>query len=221
MSIPVSPFPPATDAAADAPPDIPDFLPWFPKRRTANGWSPDRQRGFLAVLQLCGSVRQAAAAVGKSARSAWQLRGKPGAEHFAVVWDQMVRHGRAQVVGANFARAMNGEIQPVYRNGRYRGIELRYPDRIALGVLESEKASGDRFFDERQRLEQWEIALRRREMDLDDTARSAALRNAEEHAIWLKEIAAEGRRAKAAEVRAMLRASRQPRPRAGPRVRML
>jgi hypothetical protein len=221
MAIPVSPFHPA-DAADVASPDVPDFLPWFPKRRTTNGWSPDRQRGFLAALQACGSVRQAAAAVGKSARSAWQLRDKPGAEHFAVVWDEMARDGRSTVAQANFARAMHGELQPIYRGGRYRGIRLAYPDRIALGVLGADKASVDLLITERYRLDRWEIALRRREMDLDDTARRAALHNAEEHAIWLKEIAAEERRARTAEVRALIRSSRpRPRPPAGPRVRIV
>ena len=197
MPIPVSPTPPSD--ADDALPGVPDFLPWFPQRRTANGWSPDRQRAFLAELQACGSVRQAAAAVGKTARSAWQLRDKPGAEHFAVVWDQMGREGRAKVVEANFARALHGEIQPIFRKGRYRGIRLHHPDRIAIAVLESRKAAADLYADERQRLEQWEQALRRREMDLDDAARGATLRSAEDHAIWQKEAAAGDRRIRAAE----------------------
>lgn len=67
-------------------PDILDFDP-VPRRRHANGWSPEYQRAFIAALAMTGSERRAARAIGKHAFGAEQLRRARGGKSFAAAWD--------------------------------------------------------------------------------------------------------------------------------------
>lgn len=60
----------------------PDFDP-APTRKQHAGWTAERQRRFIEMLSLTGSVGQAAASAGVSSRSAYRLRNKAGAESFA------------------------------------------------------------------------------------------------------------------------------------------
>ena len=53
----------------DSDPDPPDFAP-AERRFRHDGWTPDRQRDFIAALAQTGCVTDAAAAVGMSVRSA-------------------------------------------------------------------------------------------------------------------------------------------------------
>lgn len=82
------------DPAAE--PDIP-FMPVPRLRNRRSGWTEVRQRGFIAMLARCGSVRAAARHVGLSARSAYQLLDAPGADSFAAAWDQALDIGLARV----------------------------------------------------------------------------------------------------------------------------
>lgn len=102
MSQPPSSY---TPDSADA--FFPDFVPVPMQRRRADGWTQDAQRLFIAMLAQTGSVRDAARGVGMSARSAYRLRGKPGADEFDLVWQAAldVRHER---VGAALAEDWRG-----------------------------------------------------------------------------------------------------------------
>lgn len=164
--------------------DVPDFLPWRPERQRSGGWSAHDQRLFIHELLRCGSVTAAARAVGKSARSAYQLREKRGAESFAVAWH------RAQAIGIDklrdnvVERLLEGELVPHLYHGKLIGHRRKYSDRLILGALQSHAREhhGDdvnvtyEFGDTeayRQRLENWEGCLRSRESMLwwDERAR--------------------------------------------------
>lgn len=221
---------------------VPDFLPWLPARRVGpRGWTAATQRAFIAELMRHASVRRASVAVGKSARSAYQLRDKPGAEHFAVAWDAAVVTGKSAVMGAVMPRLLNGEAVPVFRRGRQVGVRVEHDDRLAIAVLGAHRWLGgaapgaDSDIElQRYRLERWEVALRRRELDLIDAetgTRARSLVDAEEHALAMRAFAAEDRvdrlrmaraaeRARRASIRAQTRARLQARA-AGPRVRGL
>jgi hypothetical protein len=196
-------------------PDLPDFLPWMPMRRSpragARGWTPEVQRAFLNHLLHRPSVRHAAQAVGMSARTAYALRDRPGAESFAVTWDWALREGRGRVVQAVIGRCFEGERQPVFRRGRQCGERIVYNDRLAIAVLErGDRDTGlaEALDAERERLRRWEISIRRRELDLDDPAYRERLRNAETHEMWRRELDAADRRDRQAGVRAKVRAVR-------------
>ena len=59
-----------------------DFTP-IPRRYRHDGWTPERQRAFIAALAETGSVKHAARRVGMSTDGAYQLRRQKGADSFA------------------------------------------------------------------------------------------------------------------------------------------
>jgi hypothetical protein len=58
-----------------------------------DGWTVERQLGFLAALSSTRSVGSAAAAVGMSREGAYRLRSRRGSELFAALWDQALSAG--------------------------------------------------------------------------------------------------------------------------------
>jgi hypothetical protein len=122
-------------------PDIP-FVPVPRLRNRRSGWTPERQRGFIAALARCGSVRAAARHVGLSARTAYRLLDLPEADSFAVAWDQALDFGRARLEAQSLERALNGGFVPVYRHGRLVRVEYRHCDRLAIAMFGGRDRSG-------------------------------------------------------------------------------
>jgi hypothetical protein len=94
------------------------FTPVPIERLCHNGWSPARQQRFLAALYACGIVATAAEAAGMSARSAYRLRARAGAESFAAAWDRLLREARTRA----FDQAMESALGPGFVPRRYRGL---------------------------------------------------------------------------------------------------
>jgi hypothetical protein len=69
--------------------------PPVPLRHRGDGWTPCRQREFLAVLARTRSIAGAAAAVGLSRTAAYRLRHHPAARDFAAAWDAALAWRRA------------------------------------------------------------------------------------------------------------------------------
>ena len=68
--------------------DLLEFAPVPRKTRRADGWTPERQRAFIAALSATGSPRQAARAVGMAAFGADRLRVADGSDSFRAAWDR-------------------------------------------------------------------------------------------------------------------------------------
>ena len=203
---------------------IPVFAPYVPERRRANGWSSFAQRAFIAELARIGCARSAAQAIGRSVRSAYTLRNKPGAESFAAAWEEALARGRQQARDTAISRALHGEVVPKFRNGRFMGYRMKHNDRLLLAALGSGKTHAAPFSALHHRLEEWEHALRRGEMNRADgtAARTKDYAEAlEAHRIWEQEIKAEKRRKYRAEVRAKLRRDRAQATGANLRIRVL
>jgi hypothetical protein len=64
----------------------PAFVP-VRLRCRRDGWTAERQTGFIAALHATGNVREACRAVGKSPEAAYKLRRLAGAESFRAAWD--------------------------------------------------------------------------------------------------------------------------------------
>jgi hypothetical protein len=62
-----------------------------PRNIRRDGWTVDRQLGFLAALSRTRSVTRAARAVGMSRESAYRHRDRPHAALFAAVWDRAMQ----------------------------------------------------------------------------------------------------------------------------------
>jgi len=67
-----------------------EFEPVVHRMPRADGWTPERQRGFIAGLAETGCQEQAAHAVGMTARGAYSLRKQIGAEGFKAAWAEAV-----------------------------------------------------------------------------------------------------------------------------------
>lgn len=55
-----------------------------------DGWTPDRQIGFLRELQRTRSVTRAAAAVGMSRETAYRLKRRAPTAQFALLWERIL-----------------------------------------------------------------------------------------------------------------------------------
>ena len=121
----------------------PPFFHPVPLRARADGWSAERQCGFLAQLYLTGSVTAAARSVGMTRASAYRLRARADAESFAHAWDHVLtppgpgRRGgprqdlRKVTHEALIRRLATGLVRPVVHRGWMTAIRQK-PDDSAL-----------------------------------------------------------------------------------------
>lgn len=90
----------------------PEFTP-VPVRYRADGWTPERQYGYLVALAGCGCAKRAAEAVGMTEQSANRLRRRPDAAGFrrlcAAAW-QMAKQRRAGDRLARLQAASRGKF---------------------------------------------------------------------------------------------------------------
>lgn len=114
---------------------LPAFAPVPRRCRRHDGWTAERQRGFIEHLADLGSVRAAANAVGMSPESAYQLRRQPGADQFRKAWAAALDLGIARIEDVAMDRALNGVEVPVYAYGQIIGTRTVYNDRLLMFML--------------------------------------------------------------------------------------
>jgi hypothetical protein len=115
----------------DTQPPIP-FTP-VPLRSRRDGWTPERQRAFIALLAQGTPSNHAARMMGLSKQTAHALRRRPGAESFSAAWDAAIaadRRTRAAERTKRFAAALHGVDEPVLYFGRTVGHVRRYDNRL-------------------------------------------------------------------------------------------
>ena len=199
----------------DDAPDIP-FAPVPRLRRRRNGWSEERQRGFIAALAECGSVSRAARAVGLTPRSAYRLLDADGAGDFARAWDAAIDVGIERVRMSALDRSIHGAAVAVIRRGKLVGVETRFNDRLAIALLGGREASIAAY-----RCTAVSRREHRQDLRLYDETGIVTLRGMPEG--YTPEPIIErspGELAEEARIRQRLEELRQPRPRQ-PRVRLL
>jgi|GEM_PF-1271854 len=113
---------------------VPAFTP-VPRRARHDGWTPQRQRDFIATLCDTGSVTHAAARVGMSTEGAYMLRRAEGAEAFAAAWLAALDHGIRQLEDIAMERAIHGVEVPVYSYGKLVGTRRVHNDRLLMFML--------------------------------------------------------------------------------------
>ena len=94
-----------------------DFTPAPSVRGRYDGWTPERQRQFVAALSVMGSVGKAVKAVGMGRVSAYALRKREGAEDFARAWDSALHNGQMEQYSYAMDRAINGVTVISVRRG--------------------------------------------------------------------------------------------------------
>lgn len=128
------------DSSIPNPPEAEDdgalaFTPVPFDRVRPDGWTERRQRDFITALAAMGSVLHAARAVGMTKRSAYQLRGRPGAESFAAAWDVALAIGYADFFELALERARHGVTTPRFYKGKQVGTRHRIDWRLAIAAL--------------------------------------------------------------------------------------
>ena len=128
------PVPAFSSCSSRTPPTTFSCSPPCPRR--ADGWSAEVQRAFVAALARTGVVAAAARSVGRSPRSAHQLRARAGDAHpFARAWDEARRRGSEEALDAAMAGGMAARRTEVFHRGRHVGWRTQYDNRLAYAAL--------------------------------------------------------------------------------------
>jgi hypothetical protein len=120
------------------------FTP-VPVRGRRDGWTPERQRAFIAAIAGGMASNHAARAVGMSKQTAHALRRRPGAGGFAAAWDEAVarrKAARRKGVSERTRAAIDGVRTPVRYRGRIVGFRTRYDNRQLVRLLGQALAKG-------------------------------------------------------------------------------
>ena len=113
---------------------LPDFTP-VPLRYRHDGWTPERQRGFIEALADTGCVSRATAIVNMSLEGVYYLRRQKGAEELRAAWNAALDFGVQKLKDIAFERAIEGEMIPVFEKGKLMGYRRKRNDRLLMFCL--------------------------------------------------------------------------------------
>jgi hypothetical protein len=126
---------PETETETETRPVLTEFEPVPRQCARRDGWTPDRQRRFIAALADLGSVRSAAHAVNMAPEGAYQLRRHADAGEFCAAWEAALARGVQRLEDVAMERALNGVEVPVYHFGAVVGVRRVYNDRLLMFLL--------------------------------------------------------------------------------------
>jgi hypothetical protein len=104
-------------------------------RYRRDGWTPERQEGFIRALAETGCVEEAAGHVGLSAASAYVLRGRPEASSFRLAWEAAIDMAMPRLTDAAISRAIHGVAVPHFCKGEKVGEHRVYNERLTMWLL--------------------------------------------------------------------------------------
>ncbi|WP_112384235.1 hypothetical protein ACLN6N_10025 [Sphingomonas carotinifaciens] len=116
------------------PPAAGDFDP-VPVRPRVDGWTPERQTGFIEALAATGNVEAAAKAVGMGTTSAYMLRARPDAASFREAWGIALDCAVQRLADAALDRAINGVATPIFYKGEQIGERRRFDEKLTMFIL--------------------------------------------------------------------------------------
>ena len=114
---------------------LPDFTPVPRQCKRHDGWTPERQRGFIEALADTGSVKAAAHAVNMTPEGAYLLRRHPQGKSFRKAWEAALALGVMQLEDIAMQRALHGVEVPVYSYGKLVGNRVVHNDRLLMFML--------------------------------------------------------------------------------------
>jgi hypothetical protein len=162
---------------------LPDFAPVPRLCNRHDGWTPERQRGFIEALAETGSVKAAAHAVNMTPEGAYLLRRHAEGGEFRQAWQAALKLGIQRLEDVALERALHGVEVPVYHFGAVVGVRRVYNDRLLMFMLRNRAtrrfaADGLHRADactrqqlaklKRQWREEWEAEQRHDEQDVYD-----------------------------------------------------
>jgi len=104
-------------------------------RRRHDGWTADKQVGFIEALAESACVDEACKRVGMSRQSAYALRRRVDAQSFRAAWDCALDYAVRRLSDAAFSRALNGVTRPVFYKGEQVGEKTYYDERLTMFML--------------------------------------------------------------------------------------
>src|SRR3954471_9390355 len=113
---------------------VPDFTP-VPRKYRYDGWTPERQKAFIAALAETGCVDRAARLVNIAQQNCYALRRAPGAEEFRRAWDAALDFGLKRLKDVAFERAIEGYLIPVFVGGKLMGFRRKHNDALLMFCL--------------------------------------------------------------------------------------
>lgn len=113
---------------------LPAFEP-VPRKFRHDGWTPQRQKAFIAALADTGSVKRASRQVNMSPEGAYHLRRQRGAEGFRRAWEAALDFGVQRLKDEAFDRALYGQLSPVFVGGKLKGFRRIRNDRLLMFCL--------------------------------------------------------------------------------------
>lgn len=114
---------------------LPAFAPVPRHYNRHDGWTPQRQRGFIEALADLGSVKAAAHAVNMTPEGAYLLRRHPEAAEFRRAWEAALKLGVQRLEDVAMERALYGVEVPVYHFGAVVGTRRVHNDRLLMFLL--------------------------------------------------------------------------------------
>ena len=114
---------------------LPPFTPVPRQCKRHDGWTPERQRGFIEALATTGSVRRAARTVNMTPEGAYLLRRHADGESFRKAWEAALALGVQRLEDVAMERAIHGVEVPVYHFGEIVGTRRVYNDRLLMFLL--------------------------------------------------------------------------------------
>jgi len=111
------------------------FTPVPGQMNRHDGWTPERQRGFIEALADTGSVRHAAHAVNMTPEGAYLLRRHDKAASFRRAWEAALSLGVQRLEDVAMDRALHGVEQPVYSYGKLIGTRRVTNDALLMFLL--------------------------------------------------------------------------------------
>lgn len=111
-----------------------------PLRSRRDGWTPERQLAFIALVAKGLRPGRAAARLGMRRQGAYALRARAGAESFAAAWDAAAvvatRRRIADRAGRGlYARAIAGVPVHIPHRGRIVATERRFDGAALIRLL--------------------------------------------------------------------------------------
>lgn len=110
-----------------------DVRPGYDQRE--DGWTPDRIAIFLNTLAEWGIVSEAAEAAGMTRQAAYALRNSAKGRAFQLAWRAALMLARRRIADDLMSRAVNGQVEQIWRDGQLWRERRRYDNRLGLALL--------------------------------------------------------------------------------------
>jgi hypothetical protein len=113
---------------------IAGFPPARPRARL-DGWTPQKQRAFCEALADTGVVRDAAALVGMTPQSAYQLKRRAEGRGFSLAWNAALLLARQRLIDMAIERAIDGNNELYMKDGEVVGERYKKDVRHLLAAI--------------------------------------------------------------------------------------